>query len=263
MHIDLSDVSGLPIALDLDSCRAIATGDVHLGELGERRLSHLRGVLADPEAVTEDRVCYLMYRGVGTRNDLELLGRHGLRYDITVILPGLVGREFVKTAGHYHSTAPDGVAYPEIYEVLQGSAAFVFQFDKRNEISGWVQLAEASDRIVIPPNCGHVTVNIGRGPLVVSDLVAVACTNDYGAFRAAKGAANYIVEDNGRFAVEANRRYNDVAVAAVTTGSGWPAALPDGAPLLELFRRKPNAFDWLTAPASFEDEIWGAWGIVR
>ena len=31
----------------------------------------------------------------------------GLRYDITVIYPGLIGSEYVKTLGHYHPKVPD------------------------------------------------------------------------------------------------------------------------------------------------------------
>ncbi len=103
MLVDLSAQSGLPIALDLDTGELQATGEVDLGERGERRLSQLREVLAEPEAATDDRVCYRTYRGVGTVADRALLEQHGLRYDLTVTLPRLIGREFTKTAGHRHN----------------------------------------------------------------------------------------------------------------------------------------------------------------
>jgi len=257
LQIDLSKAAGLPISIDLDTGRLIATGEVDLGEQGERRLSQLREVLADPDAATDDRVCYRTYRGVGTAADLELLDQHGVRYDVTVTLPGLIGREFTKTAGHYHSKAPVGVVYPELYEVIHGTAAFVLQ-DGPGGCS-WVQTCKPGERIVIPDGCGHVTVNIGKEPLVVCDLVASECTNDYGFFRANRGAAYYVVEDTDGFMVEVNPRYVGMKSARVDSGSRWPDIIPDDEPLIKMFRRNPGDFRLLTAPMDYSEIMFDLW----
>jgi glucose-6-phosphate isomerase len=258
MQIDLTERSGLPISLNLETGKLDATGDVDLGEQGERRLSQLREVLADPDAATDDRICYRTYRGVGTTVDKELLDQHGLRYDLTVTLPGTTGREFIKTAGHYHSTAPDGIVYPELYEVVYGEAAFVLQGGVR-ETDGRVQLCKAGEAIVIPPNCGHVTANVGDKPLVVCDLIASACTNDYGSYREKRGAAYYVVEIPGSLTAIKNQHYPQNEKPAIAYGSRWPMILPSDAPLIELFRRNPETFRLLTTPGLFLDPMWMCW----
>jgi glucose-6-phosphate isomerase len=257
MQIDLTEDSGLPISLDLETGKLSAIGEVDLGEQGERRLTQLREVLADPDAATDDRICYRTYRGVGTNADRELLDRHGLRYDITVTLPGLIGREFTKTAGHHHLPGPDDAVYPEVYEVVHGRAAFVMQtVGLIGVTSGWIQICEPHERIMIPPKAGHVTVNIGNVPLVVCDLIATECTNNYDLYRSVQGAAYYIVLSPGGFAVEPNTRYPNAGKLSpeVGYGSRWPQDLPSDAPLIDLFRLDPNVFRFLTETKSFEDE---------
>jgi glucose-6-phosphate isomerase len=259
MHVDLSDAAGLPISLDLETGKLDATGDVDLGEQGERRLSQLREVLEDPEAATDDRVCYRTYRGVGTKADLTLLEQHGLRYDITVTLPGLIGREFVKTAGHHHLSAPGGRPYPEVYEVVYGRATFVLQGSGHVPgmdpvVAGaWVQTCGPGDRIVIP-EWAHVTVNIGLEPLVVSDLIAEACTNDYGRFQSAHGAGYYVVSEDDRIVVKYNSHYGYHAVPILDKGSRWPSIFPSNAPLIENFRQEPETFRWLVDSKIFSGE---------
>ncbi len=66
---------------------------------------------------------YFMYHGICLNKDQELIERHGLRYDITIMPPALIGPEYVKTAGHYNPAAAGGTeeTYPEVYEVVQGA----------------------------------------------------------------------------------------------------------------------------------------------
>ena len=49
MLVDLAEKSGLPIALDLDTGELQATGDVDLGERGERRLPNCAKFSPNPE----------------------------------------------------------------------------------------------------------------------------------------------------------------------------------------------------------------------
>jgi glucose-6-phosphate isomerase len=255
MHVDLSEAAGLPISLDLETGKLDATGDVELGEQGERRLSQLREVLADPEAATDDRICYRTYRGVGTKADRELLEAHGLRYDITVTMPGLIGREFTKTAGHYHSRGPDGIVYPEIYEVIFGKAAFVFEVVRMFGGYADIPICEPRERITIPFDCGHVTVNIGTAPLVVCDLIASECTNNYDSYRTWRGALYYIVRSDDGFAVEPNPSHLVpvplIHPPEIGASSTWDESSLRDIPLIESFRRDPTAFRFLTETTSF------------
>jgi glucose-6-phosphate isomerase, archaeal len=262
MQIDLTERSGLPISLDLETGELTATGDVDLGEQGERRLSQLRDVLADPDAATDDRICYRTYRGVGTKSDLELLEKQVLRYDITVTLPGLIGREFMKTAGHYHSTAPDGVVYPEIYEVLHGEAVFIMQLGGDSEptepvyVHDWFQACAQGEAVVIPPGWGHVTINVGDEPLVVSDLIASSCANDYNTFRSARGAVTYYGRDGDRPWFKTNANYIKQPLTNVPEGYRGPIVIRYEAPLIERFRCNPQRYRWLTNPSEFAVRFW-------
>jgi glucose-6-phosphate isomerase len=250
VQVDLSAVSGLPISLDLETGTLIASGEVDLGEQGERRLSQLKDVLEDPGAATDDRICYRTYRGVGTAADLELLEKHGLRYDLTVTLPGLIGREFTKTAGHDHSGGPDWTVYPEVYEVVYGNAAFVLDFVGLMGGFGKIPICDPRERITIPFYNGHVTANIGTEPLVVCDLIASECTNDYDSYRRSRGALFYIVRSDDGFEAEPNPSHFVpvplIHPPEIDTSSTSDEISVHDVPLIESFRRNPPSFRFLT-----------------
>jgi glucose-6-phosphate isomerase, archaeal len=98
------------------------------------------------------------------------LRESSLRYDVTVTLPGALGEEFVKTAGHYHTRSPAGPTYPEVYEVLNGRAAFVLQRVDDPEGSEpevqevWVAVCVPGEKIVNPPTAATPRSTSGRSP---------------------------------------------------------------------------------------------------
>lgn len=64
---------------------------------------------------------YLYRELARNEEELKLMREFRLRYNITVIPPAKLGKEYVKTAGHYHLKAPKAdVFYTEIYQVLEG-----------------------------------------------------------------------------------------------------------------------------------------------
>ena len=74
-----------------------------------RRLFDMKEVIFDRDwlAKAEDFDLYYMYRDLYlSKSDKEKLLRQGLRYDITIIPPGMLGCEYIKTAGHYHPNVP-------------------------------------------------------------------------------------------------------------------------------------------------------------
>ena len=98
-----------------------------------RRLQDMEDVIFDKEwfEQTEERNkdMYYMFRDLAKNDsDFEKIKANHLRYDITVIPPGLLGSEYTKTVGHYHPNVPGtDVSYPEIYQVLEGSATYLLQ----------------------------------------------------------------------------------------------------------------------------------------
>lgn len=130
---------------------------------------------------------YLMYRDVGSLNpEFKKLGnKFGVRYDLTLMRSGLMGREYLRTAGHYHPKN-----YSELYEVIYGKAAFVMQSKDLKKMR--LVIAKRGESVAIPPNFGHQTVNIGKTPLVVGNLVCKGFKPNYAVYKKMRGGAFYL-----------------------------------------------------------------------
>jgi glucose-6-phosphate isomerase len=148
-----------------------------------RRVGDMREVILDKKWVeeNEDVELYYMYRDLWYEEDREKILEHDLRYDITVIPPRVLGREFVKTKGHYHPECFPGLTYPEIYEVLEGRAHFLLQKKTEKGIEDVVLIeAEAGEKAIICPNYGHITINPGDETLKLANWVNRSFASIYG-----------------------------------------------------------------------------------
>jgi len=141
---------------------------------------------------------YFMYRDLyATPEHRNVLVAHDLRYDITVIPPLKMGREYVKTLGHYHPHVVADVrfTYPELYEVLEGEAHYLLQRPLRDHIERvddvMVLLARKGDKVLVPPNYGHVTINPAEKTLKMANLVCRSFTSIYEPYKLLHGAAYY------------------------------------------------------------------------
>ena len=162
-----------------------------------RKLSDMKEVVFDKEwlAKAEDVDLYYMYRDLFlSRADREKLIEQGLRYDITIIPPGTLGCEYMKTAGHYHPLVPGGsVTYPELYEVLDGEALYLLQNLDCSDIA--VIHASAGDKVLVPPGYGHVTINRSNKTLKMSNFVCRNFSSIYEPYREKAGAAYFFTKD--------------------------------------------------------------------
>ncbi|MDO8339269.1 MAG: glucose-6-phosphate isomerase family protein [Candidatus Burarchaeum sp.] len=161
-----------------------------------RRLGEMAGLLYDRRFAAragKRTPLYYMHRAIARRG--------WLRYDITVIPPLMLGSEYNKTAGHYHSHARRGLSYPEVYEILHGKATYILQKKKKGgkkakgELDDVILIdAKEGDKILMPPNYGHVTVNRSPATLIMANIVSDRCVSDYSEYGALKGAAYYITK---------------------------------------------------------------------
>jgi len=155
-----------------------------------RRLKELEPVLYDRSYCRPpylEMPVYEIYRNCCDSEAKHLLLRHGLRYDVTVMPPLLLGEEYVKTMGHSHP-------YPEIFEVLEGEAWFLIQRKRLKEIDQVVLLvAREGDRILIPPNWGHVIINASSRRLIVGNLISQDCIENRNEYTTKRGAAFYVL----------------------------------------------------------------------
>ena len=152
---------------------------------------------------------YYMYRELSlSKKDAIAMKEHGLRYDITVIPPRMLGCEFIKTAGHYHPFVPGTrTTYPEIYEVLCGEANYILQKPDREGIEDVILIkAGVGDKVIIPPGYGHLTINTSNKVLEMANWVARDFESVYQPVKEKCGGV-YFILDKG---VVKNPRYEHV-----------------------------------------------------
>lgn len=159
----------------------------HAGDMGE--------VILDQEWLKENKKAelYYMYRNLYRKGDKKTIEEEELRYDITIIPPRVIGKEFVKTKGHYHPEAAKGFSYPEIYEVLDGKAHYLLQKRSgRGKIEDAVLVeAEGGDKVLISPNYGHITINPAEETLKMANWVYRGFDSIYKDITELKGGAYY------------------------------------------------------------------------
>jgi glucose-6-phosphate isomerase len=165
-----------------------------------RWLEELHDVAYDTSWIenTPNIEVYYMYRDLySTRRHKDTIVEHQLRYDITIIPPLKMGLEYVKTLGHYHPriTSDSSYTYPELYEVLAGEAHYLLQrpANGRPDCIKDVLIVRArkGDKVVVPPNYGHVTVNPSEKPLKMANWVCRSFKSVYEPYKLLHGGAYY------------------------------------------------------------------------
>ncbi|MEM0214926.1 MAG: glucose-6-phosphate isomerase family protein [Archaeoglobaceae archaeon] len=160
-----------------------------------RRASDLRPVLAYPDKLLGDFDAYYMFRDIyECAKHREKILNAKLRYDFTIIPPAEIGGENVKTYGHYHPKNSAGLTYPEVYQVLDGKAIFVIQRREGEQVVDCIAVeAEKGDLVIVPPNCGHVTINPTKKVLLTSNWVCRDFVSIYEPYTNLRGACYYYV----------------------------------------------------------------------
>jgi glucose-6-phosphate isomerase len=146
-----------------------------------RKIKDIENVLLDDRTAkaNPEQELYYMYRGIKEEN--------GLRYDITIIPPFLMGDEFVKTQGHFHSSG-----HAEMYIVLEGEAIFLMQkgIDEIEDI--YAVKAVKDDVVIVNKGYGHITINpSARETLKIANWVSPECISDYEPIKNKRGAAYF------------------------------------------------------------------------
>lgn len=255
--IDLSKQSGLPVRWNPSTKKIIFHEDNGEGlEPAIRCRRDMLDVLYDRQDNSLEEL-YYMYRDVALPEDRSAIAGRGLRYDITVIRPGTLGREYVKTAGHYHPEKPGtGLTYPEVYEVLHGRAHYLLQRPGSAEgdrLDSVILVAgKPGDKVLIPPQFGHITINPGDDYLIMSNWVASEFSSVYEPIRKMGGGAYFELQAEEGPEFVANKKYSDLPslqrspVTPVTRLN-----LITGLPLYRVFQENNDAFAFLVNPENY------------
>ena len=148
----------------------------------------------DDSNLKENDALYLMYRGVYlSEQDKNLFEKYNLRYDITVILPKIIWKEYNKTFWHYHPKASNGAFYEELYQVLHWKAIYLQQ----NNEKIFYTLANKSDVVLMKSWFWHVTINPSKNELLMmANIVSWNFSSIYDEYKEKKWAMYYFTTNN-------------------------------------------------------------------
>jgi glucose-6-phosphate isomerase len=213
--VDLTKLVGLDIKFDEKNYKLSFAKGLTQRQPAVRTLDQMREVLVD-ESISLPKELYYMYRDVHNLKDEELLKKYKLRFDITVIKPGILGSEFMKTQGHYHPKD-----YPELYEVVYGQALCLQQRRDLNDFRKIKEVilvrARQGQKIVCLPNFGHILINPGDKPLITSNWVSSEFSSEYELYKQSRGAAYYAFSKNREADWQKNNFYTEIPAIKFVT----------------------------------------------
>ncbi len=214
-----------------------------------RRVSDMKPVLLDERFANESNgsdVIYTMFRNSVDPEHNDIFENHGIRYDVTVMEPYDLGREYCKTFGHYHPMSEDGINYyPELYEVISGKATFLLQkMDGNNVMEVMLIDADANSKVLFPPGYGHITINRGKEKLIVANLVSPNFQSNYGDIEKNRGGAVYVIAGG---TIIQNPFYHRITVNRFEAPEiSW---IDNKSSIYDQFIESPDLFSFLNYPS--------------
>ena len=250
---DLSSLAGFPLQFDPES-RAVVTSDNMPLKTKTRLAKEMRDVLCEPGEVSSDwELYYMLYPERLPPLAADALAAHQLTLSLVLLPPLRTGREFVKTAGHYHDPMPGtSLGYPEIYCQLHGrQLLFLQKPDPRDRAkpTDCVLIDLAPGTVVeIPPGYVHVLINNSREPALLAGLYRKDMHHDYEPVRAMKGLAYHILNGPDGFVAQANPAYVQTPpINRIASVSGTLFEPPEpSTPLLSVFLACPDRYAFLS-----------------
>ena len=210
-----------------------------------RRVKNLLPVLYDKEYCSKadlELPVYEIFRDSCDEEARNLLAKHGLRYDVTIMPPLMLGQEYVKTVGHYHAPFGDAGSHPEIFEVLEGEAHFLIQKQGGETINISLLAAREGEKVLVAPDCGHVIINTSSRRLVTGNLISQNCIQTYDQYLQKGGAAVYVLA--GQRYVK-NPHYSSVVEGGVPRMN---LPFPGDCDLVQAFQQNLEQFAFLNEP---------------
>ncbi len=220
-----------------------------------RTLSEMKDVLYDKEwmKTANNPIIYTMFRNLYlSEQDRKTMERCRVQYDITVIPPDSFGAELAKTKGHCHPKKPGtGVSYAELYEVLEGEAYYLLQKEENSRLVDAVLIsAFPSDKVLIPPGYGHITVNASNRMLKIANMVCRDFSSDYKSIEKRNGGA-YFILSNGIIVPNKSHLIVPPLRFMYCKEISW-LGLRKNNGIYSLVRR-PSSLRFLTHPEEFKD----------
>lgn len=203
-----------------------------------------------------DIVLYYIYRRVSFIRDIKLFEKNNLRYDLTFIFADVIDNEIIHTVGHFHKKSKGGISYPEIYQVIDGLALFLLQ--KKDNKKFYAIEAKAGDTVIVPPDFGHITVNISNNsPLLIANIfTSDNDVSDYTVFKKNGGSMWYPIRKEGVLSLIKNSSYkNYIKIEHLKANKIRNIFNLTNNILYLSFIDNPEKFEFLNNPEKFLDKL--------
>ena len=228
-----------------------------------RMFSQVQPVLKDQSFKPVSEEMYLGYRRLALPEQKEIVDANHLEYDLTIVPPMILGDEYNKTMGHYHANLPGTeFAHPEMYEVNQGHALFLIQKmdpEFKNVIDVIAMEAHAGDKVIYPPNYGHILINLGSDILVVANWLSTDYKPMYEEVGKFQGMAYYVVRgQDGKYSFVKNPNYtNHPAVRLIKNEHKIVAdfGFKASEPMYLTAMQDPKKLEFLNKPQGYLDQL--------
>lgn len=259
MKLDISSFAGFDLRLNTDTLQ-LETASGMLFERTIRTARRLNNVLRFPDAVHPDLALYYMYNIIHAPEHIQTkLDFYHLTFSPVLLPSGRVGREFIKTNGHYHPPIPgSSYSYPEIYTQLYGKLLLFLQ--RRNpsmpatpEDCELVEMRPGVT-VTIPPDYAHVLINASDDLALMAGLYNVTFGPDYADVDRQRGLAYYILDGHDGIIIEPNPHYlNAPPLQRLVDVAGTRFAPSDpGVPVWQSFLADPDKYAFLSKLEALE-----------
>mgnify|MGYP000642752908 CR=1 FL=1 len=255
-RVSLNKRSGLPISIDL------LTGNISTDEKDSvifdasvRTLEAAKDYYIDTNKYDLSKELYKMYRGIRNSKDSDLIDSGRIRHDITVVMPGKINGEYIKTIGHIHPVMEEQkvknrLRYPEIYSVIYGTAYYIIQKysdDLKSIVDVEAVCVNEGEHIIIPSHYGHVTVNTKETPLVMANIIEKTFASNYTPYKNNHGAAVYLTcEKDNKLKFEKNDNYKKIPTPIICGYKHFKVPeLEIDVPLYTQFTEEPKKYSYL------------------
>ena len=140
-----------------------------------------------------DHWLYFMYRDVFfDEKDKKILRENKIRYDITIILPELIWKEYNKTYGHYHPKNSLWKKYQELYQVISWNAIYLQQSDNKN----FFTITNSGQAVNMDEWFWHITINnTKKDLLIMANLVDETFDSTYDDYKKNIWWTYYLLKD--------------------------------------------------------------------
>jgi glucose-6-phosphate isomerase, archaeal len=252
--IDLTAQAGFPLLLDPGTLEVITPGEISFTR-ETRRIGDLRAILHEPSALSDTTPVYWNYKLKDAGSAEPVITELRLTFGLVCLPPLKIGREYVKTHGHYHSVMPGSeIAFPEVYTHFYGE---IYLYMQRRKKFTTIALDDCviyrmipGHSIMIPPGYAHILINPSSKPALTAGLYAREALHDYDPIRKTAGGAYYFIQQEAEVKVIPNRRYpKPPPLREIVELNGTRFASPVGnQPLWSTFIQDPQSFAFITNP---------------